>query len=142
MPMVGTTVLAQQRGQNAAAQEDVEKLQGAWYHASREEKGQQVVGEAKEVLIVFRGNVVVFKKGTEVSQVCVLKNIDARSNPKKVDVVITDGRNEGLTIQAIYEIKDGIFRYCGSADVRPTSFTTKADHAASVYCSSFKRVKR
>jgi uncharacterized protein (TIGR03067 family) len=134
---------APQAGKNeAATKADLEKLQGVWYHSSREEKGKQVAGEAKDIVIVFRGNVVVFKKGTEVSQVCFLKNFDALSNPKKVDLEITDGPNEGRTVLGIYEIKDGVFRYCGSVAARPTSFTTAADDKGYVYCSSYKRLKK
>lgn len=125
--------------QDVAAQADLAKLQGVWYHVSREEKGKQVAGESKDHLIVFRGTVVILKTGTEVGQVGMLKNIDAAANPKKVDLVITDGPNEGKTILAIYEIRDGLFRYCGSLDARPTSFDTKPDDKGYLYCSSYKR---
>jgi uncharacterized protein (TIGR03067 family) len=127
---------------SAAVKVDLELLQGSWSHAAREEKGKQIIGEAKEVLIVFRGNLVVFKKGTEVSQVCLLKKIDATASPKKFDLVITDGPNEGLTIFAIYEVNDGVFRYCGGIDGRPTSFKTSEEDKGYVYCSSYKRARR
>jgi uncharacterized protein (TIGR03067 family) len=130
------------QGDQGAAKRDIEALQGEWYHASREQKGKQLVGEAKDVLIVFRGEAVVFKKGTEVSQVCFLKNIDASSNPKKVDLLVTDGPNEGLTVLGIYEIKDGVFRFCGGVEARPPTFVTTPDDKGYVYCSSYKRVKR
>src|SRR5258708_5021626 len=87
-----------QAEKDASIRRDLEKLQGVWYHASREQKGKEVAGEAKEILIAFRENVVVLKKGMEVSQVCVLKKIDATTNPKSFDLVITDGPNEGMTI--------------------------------------------
>ena len=133
---------AQQSDKKDAMLRDVRKLQGVWYHASREEKGKQVVGEVPEVLIAFRENVVVFKKGMDVSQVCALKNINAVATPKTFDLVITDGPNEGMTIKAIYEIKDDFFRYCGGVDVRPNSFTTTPDDKTYIYCSSYKRMSK
>jgi len=137
------TAAAQESDKNdAAVKADLAKLQGVWYHLSREEKGKQVAGEDKEQLFVFRGKVVVLKKGTEVGQVGFVKNIDALSKPKKFDLVITDGSNEGMTVLCIYEIKDGVFRYCGGVEARPASFNTSADAKSYVYCSSYKRVKR
>ena len=47
-----------------------------------------------------------------------------------------------MTIQAIYEIKDDVYRYCGGVEARPTSFTTNADDKGYVYCGSYKRLKR
>jgi len=63
-------------------------------------------------VVAFRENVAVFKQGAKIIQVLFLKNIDAKSTPKKVDFVITDGPNEGSTMFCIYEIKDDVFRYC------------------------------
>jgi uncharacterized protein (TIGR03067 family) len=68
-----------------------------------------------------------------------LKILDAASNPKKLDLVITQGANKGLTVLAVYQVEGDVFKYCGSVDARPSSLKTKAGDGA--YCSSFRRAK-
>lgn len=141
-PFIGNDALAQPDGKGGTAKADLEKLQGTWFHASRDEGGKQVVGEDKEILWVFRGSVFVSKQRDRVWSVGTVKIVDANSNPKKMDLVITDGANEGMTILTVYEVDDGIFRYCGCVDARPATFATTKDDKNYTYCSTYKRLKR
>jgi len=120
------------------AKKELEKLRGVWFHVSREVNGKEVAGEDKEALFVIRGNLVVLKKGTEVGQVGTLKIVDPTGNPKKLDLLITDGPNEGMTVFAIYKVDKDLFRYWGSVSARPKAFNTK--EGKGVYCSTYKRV--
>jgi uncharacterized protein (TIGR03067 family) len=125
-----------------AAEKEFEKLQGVWYHVSREVGGKEVAGESKESLFVVRGNIVVLKTGDKVGQVGMLKIVDSTSMPKKFDLVITDGANEGMTILSVYQVDGDVFKYCGAVKSRPTSLATNANDKEYVYCSTYKKLKR
>jgi uncharacterized protein (TIGR03067 family) len=129
---------------DATAEKELEALQGTWYHVSREAGGKETVGERKESVFVVRGKIVVLKTGENVGQVAMIKNVDSASKPKKMDLVITDGANEGLTILSVYEVSGDVFRYCGGIKTRPTSLTTAEDDDPKnyVYCSTYKKLKR
>ena len=119
------------------ARNELEKLQGVWFHVSRQVEGKEVAGEDKEDLFVVRGNLVVLKHGTEVGQVGRLKLVDPIGNPKKLDLLITDGPNEGLTVFALYKVDNDVFQYWGSISARPKDFKTKGREG--VYRSTYKR---
>jgi uncharacterized protein (TIGR03067 family) len=127
---------------DAAAEKELEQLQGVWYHVSREVGGKEVSGESKESLFVVRGNIVVLKTGDKVGQVGMLKIVDPKSNPKKLDLIITDGANEGMTILSVYKVDGDVFKYCGAVEARPTSLATNRDDKEYVYCSTYKKLKR
>jgi uncharacterized protein (TIGR03067 family) len=126
----------------AAAKKELEKLQGVWYHVSREVNGKETAGEDKESLFVVRGNIVVLKTGDKVGQVGMLKIVDPTSKPKKLDLIITDGANEGMTVLGVYQVDGDVFKYCGAIKSRPTSLATKAADEDYVYCSTYKKLKR
>ena len=121
------------------ARKELEKLQGSWFQVAVELDGKEIAGEDKESLFIVRGNVVVLKKGTAVGQVAMLKLVDPIGNPKKMDLVITDGHKEGMTFFAIYklELDKDVFKYCGSVSGRPKDF--KARKGEGVYCGTYKR---
>jgi uncharacterized protein (TIGR03067 family) len=133
---------AQPEAKKAMVQAALDKLQGTWYHVSRHERGEEVAGEDKETLWVFRGEVFVSKQRGRVWQVGTIKIVDPTSNPKKMDLVLTDGVNEGKTVLAVYQVDDETFRYCGCMEARPTSLTTHKDDKHYTYCSTYKRLKR
>jgi uncharacterized protein (TIGR03067 family) len=141
-PSIWHHAFAQPDAKKGTTQPDLEKLQGTWFHVSRDEGGKQVAGADKEALWVIRGNVFVSKQQDRVWSVGTIKIIDANSNPKKMDLVITDGANEGMTILAVYQVDDEGFRYCGCVEARPSSFATKKDDKSYTYCSTCKRLKR
>jgi len=126
----------------AAADKELDKLQGIWYHVSREVGGKEVAGESKDSLFVVRGNIVVLKRGDQVGQVGMLKIIDSTSKPKKFDLIITDGPNEGRTVLTVYEVDGDVLKYCGANESRPSSLATNANDKNYVYCSTYKKLKR
>jgi uncharacterized protein (TIGR03067 family) len=128
--------------EKVAAQAALEKLQGTWYHASRHERGEEIAGEDKEILWVIRGDVFVSKQRDRVWSVGTVRIVDASSDPKKMDLVITDGANEGKTILAVYRVDGEVFQYCDCLDARPASLTTTKDDKSYTYCSTYKRLKR
>jgi uncharacterized protein (TIGR03067 family) len=132
---------AESKSENDSIQGELKKLEGTWHHVSREVGGKQVAGEDKESLFVIRGNVGVFKRGTKVGQICTIKLVDIQSVPKKIDLIVTDGDNEGITMFAIYEVNADSFKYCGSIGSRPTSFATSPDDKAYTNISTYKRVE-
>jgi uncharacterized protein (TIGR03067 family) len=127
---------------DAAAERDLQQLQGVWHHVSREQGGKETAGESKDSLFVVRGNIVVLKTGDKVGQVGVLKIVDAKSTPRKLDLIITDGANEGMTILAVYKVEGDFFKYCGAINARPTALATSPDDKEYVYCSTYKKLKR
>ena len=126
---------------NGAIRKELQKLQGTWSHVSRQVAGKEIVGEDKTALCVVRGNQVVFKRGTNVQQVGVLKIVDATGNPKRMDILITDGPYEGKTVLAIYEVTEDMFRYCASLEARPQTFTTKEGDKGYIFCSTYRRAR-
>jgi uncharacterized protein (TIGR03067 family) len=69
--------------------------------------------------------------------------VDPSANPKKMDMVITKGKNKGETVFCIYEIKGDVLRYCGRINDpagRPTSFVTK-EGDDKTYCNTYRRAK-
>jgi uncharacterized protein (TIGR03067 family) len=128
--------------QDATAEKELEKLQGVWYHVSREVGGKEAAGESKDSLFVVRGNIFVLKTGDKVGQVGMLKIVDSKSTPKKLDLIITDGPNEGMTILCVYQVDGDVFKYCGAVKTRPASLTTNADDKEYTYLSTYKKLKR
>jgi len=120
----------------------LEQLQGVWYHVSREVGGKEAAGESKDSLFVVRGNIIVLKTGDKVGQVGMLKIVDSKSTPKKLDLIITDGPNEGMTILCVYQVEGDVFKYCGGVKARPASLATNADDKEYVYLSTYKKLKR
>jgi uncharacterized protein (TIGR03067 family) len=139
---VPSQLAAQSKSDEDPIQRELKNLQGTWYHVSREAGGKQNAGEDKESLFVIRGNLGIFKRRAMVGQVCTIKLVDAKSDPKKVDLIVTDGPYEGKVILAIYQVDGDVLKYCGGVDARPTSFTTNERDRVYSYCSTFKRVKQ
>jgi uncharacterized protein (TIGR03067 family) len=127
----------------AAVMKELARLQGTWTFVSREAGGKQVMGEDKNFFLVIRGDVGVLKIGKSIGQVCKIKIVDATSDPKKLDLIMTDGTNEGEVVYSIYQIEGDLFKYCGSINNptgRPTAFATK-EGDETTYCNSYRRAK-
>src|SRR5262249_50285058 len=92
-------------------------------------------------MFVVRGNIVILKTGDKVGQVAQLKIVDAASKPKKLDMIITDGANEGMTILAVFQVDGDVFKYCGALTTRPASLATNANDKEYTYLSTYKRLK-
>jgi uncharacterized protein (TIGR03067 family) len=127
-------------GDGVDPKDELAKLQGTWTHLSREEGGKQVAGEAKDLKFVITGGKWTLGRDGEDGQAGTLKVVDAASTPKKLDLVITDGPNKGLTVLCVYQLDGEILRYCGNVQARPLSLRTKSGDGS--YVSSFKRLNK
>ena len=73
----------------------------------------------------FAGNTLVCKHGEKAGPNSTF-TIDAKANPKKLDVTIGEGRDKGKTVLAIYELKDNTLIICEAAlgKERPSGFSS------------------
>jgi len=113
-------------------------LEGAWLgHEIVESNEKMDQGVVKAFKMIFEGEKI--SVTSKDGQVAGTVKLDDAKNPKWMDIELTmDGTV--MTIQAIYEVRDGVFRLChpeGENGTRPSSF--KASDA--VVLATFKRSK-
>jgi uncharacterized protein (TIGR03067 family) len=112
------------------AKKDQEALQWAWKIVSSETGGTDRTEEAKDHLLVFKGDTFALKKGDEVGLKGTFK-LDPSKKPRAIDMTITEGGREGekgKVLHGIYELGKGTLKWCtsepGGTD-RPKEFSTK-----------------
>src|SRR5262249_22410335 len=129
---------------DAAAQKDLEQMQGEWQLVSMVRDGQeQPASELSKMLRRVSGSeLTIIVEGAE--GVATLKStlvIDATKNPKSIDVTRTNGPAVGQTALGIYEFSGDQLKTCvaPSGKERPDRFVSAAGtaHVLSVW----KRVK-
>lgn len=113
----------------ARAGTDAKKpLQGVWIAKSMEVDGKALPAEeAKRMRFTFKGAKLFVKGGykkDDQEEECDYK-LDVMKSPHHLDIT---RRDEGKTVQAIYEIRDGVLKICirheGSSEGRPKEFAT------------------
>jgi uncharacterized protein (TIGR03067 family) len=100
------------------------ELEGTWRAVSFITRGETLPEDSAYFhSTTFTGNASVSKYGDKAGPRCVFR-IDVKAKPKRLDVLITEGRNKGQTILAIYELKENTLTICGSAlgKERPSAF--------------------
>jgi len=122
---------------HADAERQLKKLQGTWFHLSREVDAKEIVGEDKDIVLTVAGeNWRLAYEGKEM-QSGTLKIIDARGPQGKFDLIVNKGPDKGTTVLCLYQMEDDVLKYCGNVKTRPTSLQTKPGDRS--YCSTFKK---
>jgi uncharacterized protein (TIGR03067 family) len=110
---------------NVAQADDLKLLDGTWLPIEAQLGSNKLPDEfLQSVRLVLKSGEYSSHVGDVVDRGKL--NVDITATPKTMDIVGTDGPNQGKTIPAIYEFKDGKLRVCYSigADPRPTEFST------------------
>jgi uncharacterized protein (TIGR03067 family) len=121
---------------------DLEEMQGEWSMVSGERDGQAIPDEiAHSLKRIVKGDHFTAKRNDETFGAGTFK-IDATKSPKTMDLTLSEGRQAGHAIPAIYELHGDTMRICyGSPDKpRPTEFNAKAGSGQT--CSTYKRAKK
>ena len=103
------------------------RFEGTWSLVALEVDGQPVTLDVmKEARLVVAGDRYSFQYGT--ARMELRHRVDPGRTPKAIDLVITDGKDEGKVYRGIYELNGGRLKICRSADpgnARPTRFATE-----------------
>lgn len=119
-------LLAQDEQQNAAEQE-LQRLQGDWRFDWLEVDGErrQPAEEQSRIPLVIRG------KEMQHAENKVSFAIDATTDPKIMDVVVSDDAAAGRTFEGIYKLENDTLTIClnpsDGPPKRPVEFATKLD---------------
>lgn len=118
------------------AKEDAKAMEGDWLAASAELAGTKFPDEIRQaVKLNVKEGAYTVNIGGKVDKGAI--KLDATKNPKTMDLIGTDGPNQGKTFLAIYEItKDGMkICYDLTGKERPKEFKTEkgATHFLVVY---------
>jgi uncharacterized protein (TIGR03067 family) len=126
------------RGQDAADERKL--LQGTWLPTAAE-VGENPFGEAtlKIMKLVVEGDKYAVTVGISVDLGAI--RIDPAAKPKTMDIISTDGPNQGKTFLAIYELNGDMLRICYdlTGKVRPTEFKTRKGEP--LFLATYKRAK-
>lgn len=109
--------------EDPAIKAELEKFQGAWMVTALEEDGvKQPESETKKLKVVFKGDKMVI--GEEKDNEEFTFKIDPSKNPKAIDLVAGDGKQNVI---AIYEFDGETLRICGNdkSKDRPKTFGSK-----------------
>jgi uncharacterized protein (TIGR03067 family) len=113
-------------GQGDKAQQELEKLQGAWVMISLEVEGEKVAEERLQgaELVIKDGKYLVTTRGITHET---LIRLDPAQRPKHIDMVFSDGPSKDKVHRGIYELDADTLRICRSRDPefeRPKQFAT------------------
>ncbi len=119
-------------GADAAAQGDLDKLQGTWLTVSLVNDGRTIVDEKappKEgpaTKLAYEGNKWLIKVGDRVVATGTFK-IDTTKKPKEIDLMDESDVINANTKLGIYELSGNTYKFClaPAGKPRPTEFTSK-----------------
>ncbi len=135
-------VIAADEGKDSAAKKERQQLEGSWTMVSMVRNGEKTEGEeAKKFTLVVDGDKYVLKNEDSAIGRGTTK-IDPSKTPKTIDIMPSEGENEGKTEQGIYELNGDDYKICfaGPEGRRPTEFESKADSGVTYVI--FKRAKK
>ena len=127
------------RIRTAVTRKELEKLQGTWSLISMEVGGQQIKGEDKSFVFVFKGDKWSLHVNGQLSQAGTVQQIEVRAKHNAIDLPITEGGNVGTTATSIYAVDGNLMRYLNCGEPRATEFMTKPGDGRTY--SIFRRVK-
>jgi len=103
---------------------DKDRLQGGWTARTVIENGTEAA-RPEDCRVVFKGDRFTIHAGAEMKGSF---KIDPATNPKVIDLRMTDGPEKGQTVEGIYKLAAKELRICfakpGTTD-RPTDFVSK-----------------
>jgi len=129
-------------GKEKATAKDLQAFEGTWKLSSREVDGRKFTDEEIKDNIATNdgfGKFSVRRGGKEI--VAGITKLDPSTQPKSMDVILTEGEHKGKTLLGIYEIDGDSFRVCHArpGDKRPTEFS--ADPGSGRTLIVYKREK-
>jgi uncharacterized protein (TIGR03067 family) len=132
----------EEKGDSAA---ELKKLEGNWKLVREEFKGNLRPGLdfAKPGLFIEETKIVWTSEGKEAGQKGDL-TVDGSTNPKSLDVEITQGGLIGKKLLGIYEIKGNKLTICWSeagGEKRPKKFVTKTAIGSGVTLQTYEKIK-
>jgi uncharacterized protein (TIGR03067 family) len=111
----------------ACGADNVPSIEGAWRVKESELGGEKLPPETFRdmVLVLKAGHYKVTGKRPDEGTY----RIDTEANPHAIDITGTAGPTRGVTMQAIYELAEGVLRVCYdlSGKGRPTEFKTAGE---------------
>jgi uncharacterized protein (TIGR03067 family) len=112
---------------------EMDQLQGTWTVASGEHNGEKVPEEQiKLIKLTIKDDKMTVKRGDETIFAGTVK-VDPTTNPKQIDVTVTEGEGKGKTRQAIYALDGDTMKLCHGEDDQPRPkelASKKADNTA------------
>lgn len=108
-------------------QRDLAQLQGTWAILSVEVDGRTLpMEDIKNSRLTIRGNRYSF--ALEQARLEMTFTLDANATPKAIDLLVTDGSDQGNVYRGIYDLEEGLYSICRSMSPnqeRPTEFATR-----------------
>jgi uncharacterized protein (TIGR03067 family) len=110
---------------------ELKKLQGTWRPVSVTYNGEDVLADGRaKFTLVIKGDVGTLRgaAGVKKEYAKVKLTPDPSTTPKCLDVAVLSGGQKGVTLEAIYEIKEGKLRICAKVlgMDRPAKFASPA----------------
>lgn len=129
MLQAGAVPALKEREQGAAVKKATEEIQGSWYTASVADGGANL-GEDKDDVITYEGNKFFQKRNGQVHQAGTFEIVDALSDPKKIDYLITEGPQKDMRFRAIFRLNgESLIGCCDHGENnRPTEFSGQAGY--------------
>jgi RNA polymerase sigma factor (sigma-70 family) len=134
-----------QKSTTAGAKKDLDTLQGTWLVVTTKEGGNEIEAALKETFVVKGGKMTYYRGGKV--QVTMKITLEAREDPKAMDLEFLDGREKGQKNHAIYELVGDRLKirmndkFGGNGeDERPTDFSTAKGKGAVLFI--LERVKK
>jgi uncharacterized protein (TIGR03067 family) len=117
-------------GAPKGAPEELKRLEGTWTPVALESGGERVTGEELKKLglgkFTVRDGKTSIRGGGEVSRAAL--RVDPTRKPRAMDRVVTEGRHQGLTSLAVYDLAGDTLTICYDAENsdkrRPREFTS------------------
>ena len=118
-----------QTAMERSIEEDLDRFQGAWQVVSINQEGEDkpLTGHFANLQAVMKGENRIVQSGDMIHAQSRYR-IDPSTQPRAIDIVLTDSAMRGQTMLGIYEIKDDRLRLCLAppGSERPCEFTAKA----------------
>jgi uncharacterized protein (TIGR03067 family) len=124
LPMIACLLLGADHSKEVGEKCAATELEGTWRAVSFITRGESLPEwSACFHTTTFTGNASVSKYGDKAGPRCLFR-LDVKAKPKRLDVIIAEGRNKGKTILAIYELKENTLKICAAAlgKERPSAF--------------------
>jgi uncharacterized protein (TIGR03067 family) len=120
---------------------ELRKFTGAWVATAVTVNGKELGPDrVKMVVLEVKGDKYTFTNGKELIKGT--HKLDPSKKPKAIDAVRSTGKDEGKTLEGIYELNDDTFKVCFAAPgkERPTEFS--AEEGSGRRLIVMKRVKK
>ncbi len=125
------------QGPDEATKAELKKLEGSWKVVAVQVAGKKEAIEGKSIIFTFKGDTLIQSFDGKAAPPASFK-INAKADPKHLDVIASEGPNKGKSDMAVYTLEGDTLKVAGytgdtSINKRPKTFPKDGDAEMDIF---------